>query len=96
MRFNVACAAALVGVASALPGWFDNQDIVTLDDDKKVPGKNPLTYCAASHDDDIVKITSVDLLPNPPEAYVSLLFCLSLSLPLALCYTRCGTHLRWR
>ncbi|ETS82772.1 Phosphatidylglycerol/phosphatidylinositol transfer protein [Pestalotiopsis fici W106-1] len=69
MRFNVACAAAIVGVASALPGWFDNtQDIVTLDDDKKVPGKNPLTYCAASHPDDIVKITSVDLLPNPPEA----------------------------
>jgi hypothetical protein len=71
MRFNLACAAALAGAAVALPGWFDNdQDVVAFDDDKKVPGKNPLTYCDANHPDDIVEITNVDLLPNPPEAYV--------------------------
>ncbi|KAI1850108.1 hypothetical protein JX265_003481 [Neoarthrinium moseri] len=68
MRFNVACVAALASVASALPSWFDSQDVVALDDAKKVPGANPLTYCQEQHDDDIVKITSVDLLPNPPEA----------------------------
>ncbi|KAK9774765.1 putative Phosphatidylglycerol/phosphatidylinositol transfer protein [Seiridium cardinale] len=69
MRCNVAYVAALAGVASALPGWFDNtQDVVTFDDDKKVPGENPLSYCDASHPDDIVKITNVDLSPNPPEA----------------------------
>lgn len=73
MRFNVAYVAALAGVASALPGWFDNtQEVVALDDDKKVPGENPLSYCDASHPNDIVKITNVDLLPNPPEAYVLL------------------------
>lgn len=68
MRFNVACVAALAGVASALPSWFDNQDVMAFDDDKNVPGANPLTYCDANHPNDIVKITKVDLSPNPPEA----------------------------
>ncbi|KAI0132560.1 ml domain-containing protein [Xylariales sp. AK1849] len=72
MRLNVACVAALsaAGVASALPGWFGSNDQVSVsDDDKKnVPGKNPLTYCQEEHKNDIVEISSVDLLPNPPEA----------------------------
>ncbi|KAH6659523.1 ML domain-containing protein [Truncatella angustata] len=68
MRFNVACVAALAGVASARPGWFDeSQEVVALDDAKKVPGENPLTYCDANHPNDIVTITNVDLSPNPPE-----------------------------
>lgn len=72
MRFNVACVAALAGIASALPGWFgDAQEVVAFDDDKKVPGENPLTYCDASHPNDIIEITKVDLLPNPPAAYGS-------------------------
>jgi len=31
-----------------------------------VPGDNPLTYCKANHDDDILVLEKVDLTPNPP------------------------------
>lgn len=36
----------------------------------KVPGSNPLNYCGSTHGD-ILTIETVDLVPNPPEAYVS-------------------------
>ncbi|OTA63741.1 MD-2-related lipid-recognition, partial [Hypoxylon sp. EC38] len=32
-----------------------------------VPGESPLEFCDTDHSNDIVKIESVDLLPNPPE-----------------------------
>lgn len=75
MRFTVACLA-VAGLASALPGWFgdNSQDVIsTLDNKLDVPGKNPLKYCKADHQDDIVSIESVDLLPNPPESGAELI-----------------------
>lgn len=41
----------------------------TLDEVFKVPGDNPLTYCAKP-EKDILEIEKVDLSPNPPKAYV--------------------------
>jgi hypothetical protein len=37
-----------------------------LGDGAAVPGDNPLTYCKASHDDDLLILEKVDLTPNPP------------------------------
>lgn len=70
MRFSTACVAALsAGVASA-GSWFGgSQDVITKDVEK-VPGDSPLEFCDSDHSNDIVKIESVDLLPNPPESYV--------------------------
>lgn len=33
----------------------------------KVPGENPLYYCGSTKDD-VLKIETVDLVPNPPTA----------------------------
>ncbi|KAI4870008.1 phosphatidylinositol/phosphatidylglycerol transfer protein [Hypoxylon rubiginosum] len=68
MRFSTACVAALsAGVASA-GSWFGgSQDVITKDVEK-VPGDSPLEFCDSDHSNDIVKIESVDLLPNPPES----------------------------
>ncbi|OTB08074.1 hypothetical protein M426DRAFT_52501 [Hypoxylon sp. CI-4A] len=67
MRFSTACVTALsAGLASA-GGWFGNSQDVIATDAKKVPGDSPLEFCDTDHSKDIVKIESVDLLPNPPE-----------------------------
>jgi hypothetical protein len=66
MRLNVAVLAAFATAATALPSWFEGQDVIAADDDLVVPGQNPLHYCSADRDDDIVKIEKVDLSPNPP------------------------------
>jgi len=47
--------------------WLTGSSQVALSDDLKVPGNNPLYYCSAA-DDDILKIETVDLDPNPPQA----------------------------
>ncbi|KAM0801747.1 ML domain-containing protein [Usnea florida] len=44
--------------------FFDGDQQV-LDEDLKVPGQNPLQFCANS-DDFILSISNVDLEPNPP------------------------------
>ncbi|KAI8633372.1 phosphatidylinositol transfer protein [Xylariaceae sp. FL1651] len=66
--FSIACVAAFSagGLVSA-GSWFGKDDI-SVRDAQKVPGDSPLEFCDASHDQDIVKIESVDLLPNPPES----------------------------
>jgi len=69
MKFS----AALVALLSATPTlgrslFGSSQDVIASDDDHKIPGKSPLELCPKDHDDDIIEITSVDLLPNPPEA----------------------------
>lgn len=43
----------------------------TYDESLKIPGDNPLEYCQASHESDLVTIDHVNLTPNPPKAYVS-------------------------
>jgi hypothetical protein len=51
-----------------LPGVGDAQAPTILEDDPlKVPGANPLSFCADPKDD-ILTIINVDLDPNPPEA----------------------------
>lgn len=70
MRFSTAFLALLsVGFSSARLQGRD-QVPVALDDDHKIPGESPLKLCDGDHKDDILKITKVDLSPNPPKAYV--------------------------
>ena len=81
MKFSAtACVASLsAGVVSAGSSWFSSQDVIETNDAAKVPGDNPLEFCDTDHSKDIVHIEKVDLLPNPPEAYV---FSLPLPRPL--------------
>ncbi len=39
-----------------------------VEDDLAVPGQNPLRFCEADRDNDIIEIKEVILTPNPPEA----------------------------
>ncbi|KAI6091315.1 phosphatidylinositol/phosphatidylglycerol transfer protein [Hypoxylon rubiginosum] len=66
MRFSTACVAALSASVASAGSWF-GQDVITKDVEK-VPGESPLEFCDSDHSNDIVKIESVDLLPNPPES----------------------------
>lgn len=71
MRFSVTLVSLLSAHLTSARGLFGGgQEVVTQNDDLKIPGDSPLELCDKSHDDDLVKIESVDLLPNPPEAYV--------------------------
>lgn len=65
MKFSsVLFAAVGVATVSAQPSWMPGQ--VTIQDDFKVPGDNPLNFCADPKDD-ILEIENVDLDPNPPS-----------------------------
>lgn len=66
-------AAGLAPAAAATLGARGDQSVI-VNDDLKVPGESPLELCDQDHAEDIVRITSVDLLPNPPKAYVMLLW----------------------
>lgn len=44
-------------------------DQVTIQEEYKVPGDNPLYFCGDPADD-LLKIEKVDLSPNPPKPYV--------------------------
>jgi len=69
MRFSTAvfAFAAAVAPVGALGLWGAKQDSVGARDDLKIPGESPLELCPKDHDDDIIKIERVDLIPNPPE-----------------------------
>lgn len=64
-------AAGLAPAAAATLGARGDQSVIA-NDDLKIPGESPLELCDQDHTEDIVRITSVDLLPNPPKAYVML------------------------
>jgi len=68
MRFS----AAFLALASSASGLslFRGDSDVTINQDLDIPGESPIQLCDTDHSDDLVKITSIDLLPNPPEAYV--------------------------
>ncbi|KAK2041554.1 ML domain-containing protein [Colletotrichum somersetense] len=70
MRFATAVIAFLsAGLAPVGASVLVKRDqSVIVNDDLKVPGDSPLELCPKSHTDDIVKIESVDLAPNPPQA----------------------------
>jgi len=59
--------ATLLSTATADFG-FSTSQVTALEDPTPVPGDNPLTFCTKPSDDDILKITKVDISPNPPEA----------------------------
>lgn len=70
MRFATVVALAFgLAPASGLSIFRDDQSVIQ--DNLDVPGESPLKYCDEKRDDDIILIESVDLSPNPPEAYVS-------------------------
>ena len=71
MRVSSTVIALLTASASGL-GLFrtDGDQSIVVNDELDVPGQSPLKYCDASRDDDIIEIQKVDLVPNPPEAYV--------------------------
>ncbi|KAJ2897084.1 Phosphatidylglycerol/phosphatidylinositol transfer protein [Zalerion maritima] len=72
MRVSTAVIAALAAIApvSAQSIFSRKQDEVRIaNDDLKIPGDSPLELCSSKeHDDDIIKIQKVDLVPNPPLA----------------------------
>jgi hypothetical protein len=70
MQLTTLLLAGLSAVSvSALPSasWVPNQ--VTVQEEFKVPGDNPLYFCGDPADD-ILKIEKADLDPNPPKPYV--------------------------
>jgi hypothetical protein len=66
-------ATLLVGLAAGVSASTvfrrEGQSLVKRDD-LNVPGANPLKFCDADRDDDIITIEEVTLTPNPPQAYV--------------------------
>lgn len=60
-------AVSVSAVPSMGASWVPNQ--VTVKQEYKVPGDNPLYFCADPADY-ILKIEKVDLDPNPPKPYV--------------------------
>lgn len=60
-------AASVSAVPSMGASWVPNQ--VTVKQEYKVPGDNPLYFCADPADY-ILQIEKVDLDPNPPKPYV--------------------------
>jgi len=67
MRFS-AVLVAFLSTADGLSIFGGRNQAVVADDDLKIPGESPLELCPKEHDNDIIKIQSVDLLPNPPQA----------------------------
>ncbi|KAH6607765.1 putative phosphatidylglycerol/phosphatidylinositol transfer protein precursor [Trichoderma cornu-damae] len=74
MRFSATVTylcACLAAPATALAIWGDSAS--ALDTSLKVPGDNPIEFCNANHDGDLIQIRKVDLAPNPPKPGESLL-----------------------
>jgi hypothetical protein len=69
MQLTTLFLAALSAVSvSASPSWMGG-DQVTIQEEYKVPGDNPLYFCGDPAND-LLKIEKVDLSPNPPKPYV--------------------------
>jgi len=62
--------SANIGFGFSVGGNTQEPTLNNDDDDLKVPGQNPLFYCAKP-EGDILIIEEVDLDPNPPAAYAS-------------------------
>jgi hypothetical protein len=70
MKFSSTIVALLLSalVTSERLSFFGGQRV--LDESLRVPGESPLEFCQPNHDDDLLVIDHVNLLPNPPAAYV--------------------------
>lgn len=73
MRLSTAFIALSAGVAHAGFGLNFGGSQVTVNEDLKIPGNSPLELCPKAHEDDLLSIEKVDLLPNPPKACVTLI-----------------------
>jgi hypothetical protein len=62
--FLAGLSAATISATPAA-SWL-GADQVTIKEEYKVPGDNPLYFCGDPADD-IAKIEKVDLSPNPPK-----------------------------
>ncbi|KAH7072582.1 ML domain-containing protein [Paraphoma chrysanthemicola] len=66
MQLTTLLLATLSAVSvSATPSWMGGNQ-VTIKEEWKVPGDNPLYFCGDPKDD-IAQIENVDLDPNPPK-----------------------------
>lgn len=92
----VLCATE-ASAASLLQKFTGGSSQVVLHEgpDLKVPGESPLQYCGPT-DDHILTIEKVDLLPNPPKAYVAPLpvFVLCVAMPRVGCQDRGGEKIK--
>jgi hypothetical protein len=71
MRFASAVVAILsAGLVPASAGVLAERGQSVVTADLKIPGDSPLELCDKDHSKDSVTIDSVDLVPNPPKAYV--------------------------
>lgn len=70
MRLSAALVALSAAVAHAGFGLNFGGNQVTVNEDLKIPGDSPLELCPKAHDEDIITIDKVDLVPNPPKACV--------------------------
>ncbi|ROW14550.1 hypothetical protein VPNG_03223 [Cytospora leucostoma] len=68
MRLSTTLIALSAGVAHAGFGLNFGGGEITVNEDLKIPGNSPLELCPKAHDDDILTIEKVDLVPNPPKA----------------------------
>lgn len=59
----VLASLVLVVTVSARSTWLPTQ--ITINEEFKVPGDNPLYFCSDPKDD-LLEIEKVDLDPNPP------------------------------
>jgi hypothetical protein len=59
-------AASVLSVSATPAGSWMGADQVTIKEEYKVPGDNPLYFCGDPKDD-ILTIKKVDLDPNPPK-----------------------------
>lgn len=71
MRLSAALIALSAGVAHAGFGLGFGGSQAVVNDDLKIPGSSPLELCPKAHDQDILTIDNVDLVPNPPQACVA-------------------------
>jgi hypothetical protein len=71
MKLSVAVISTLLAPSTALSIFNDDaQKAIGSKDDLKIPGESPLEHCANRESEGYIEINSVDLVPNPPAAYV--------------------------
>jgi len=64
--FFVLLSSSLVAAKGLSFSYLGKDQKVLYDPSLSIPGDNPLQYCQASHDDDLLEIEHVNLYPNPP------------------------------
>jgi hypothetical protein len=71
MRLSAVVVALAASVSARTVSHSAGQSLARHDD-LAVPGQNPLKFCEADRDNDLITIEEVILTPNPPEAGTTL------------------------